>query len=217
MRILPGFVTWGEILSNRFHISSRVAMQYVSGIFGLLIGGLILLSGYVIWRSLRLREGLRFGAFIAPFVLVMGLVLSPVMHGSQGARDCRTDVILANEQIGEHLRAIIPAGSLVYWDGGLSAAPLLYLPQANIFPPQINDGYSFISNGDTAQLYEIGFWNEEMNSEWQSTADYFIIEGWRYKKDWREFFNPERFDEFERTPMGTSCSEESYLRIFRRK
>ena len=79
-------------------------------------------------------------------------------------------------------RSIIPQGSLVYWEGGLSAAPLLYLPGVNIFPPQINDGYSFISNGDTAELFKFGYWNEEMDAEWKATADFFIIEDERYQQ-----------------------------------
>jgi len=123
---------------------------------------------------------------------------------------------LDNEQIGTHLRSIIPHGSLVYWDGGLSAAPLLYLPGVKIFPAQINNAYSFISNGDTAELYRFGLWNEEMRNDWKATADFFIIEDKRYG-DWKEFFGPQQFDEFERSPVGTSCLKESQLRIFRRK
>jgi hypothetical protein len=122
---------------------------------------------------------------------------------------------LANEQIGEHLNSIIPQGSLVYWDGGLSAAPFLYMPGVKIFPPQINSAYSFISNGDTAQLFKFGWWNEEMNAEWKATADFFIIEDQRYNA-WKDFFNPDQFDEFPRSPVGTSCLEGSTLRIFRR-
>jgi hypothetical protein len=146
---------------------------------------------------------------------VLELVISPILHGSPAAKDCTSDVILANEQIGEHLNGIIPQGSLVYWDGGLSAAPLLYLPGVKIFPAQINSAYSFLSNGNTAELFKFGFWNEEMNTEWKRTADFFIIEDQRYN-GWKEFFNPQQFDEFTRSPMGTSCLEGSSLRIFRR-
>jgi hypothetical protein len=216
LRILPGFVTWWDILSNRFHMTNNLAMRYVSTVFGFLAGVLILLIGYIIWKR-TWRDRAVFAAFIAPFILVLGLILSPLIHGEAGRKDCPSDVILANEQIGAHLRGIIPPGSLVYWNGGLSTAPLLYLPGVNIFPAQINNGYSFLNNGETAQLFKFGFWNEEMDSEWKATAQFFIIEGWRYKNDWKEFFDPERFDEFERSPIGTSCAEESYLRIFHRK
>lgn len=214
--ILPGFVTVWEILSNKFHISRNVAMKYTSAAFGFLLGALITMIGYWAWRRLRHVSSARFGSFFAASVLVLQLVISPVLHGSFGAKDCASDVILANEQIGQHLNSIIPQGSLVYWDGGLSAAPFLYLPQVRIFPPQINSGYSFISNGDTAQLFKFGWWNEEMDAEWKATADFFIIEDQRYNA-WKDFFNPDQFDEFPRSPVGTSCMEGSSLRIFRRK
>ena len=85
-----------------------------------------------------------------------------------------------------------------------------------MFPPQINDGYSFISHGNTAELFKFGFWNEEMDANWKATADYFIIEDNRYN-GWKEFFNPQQFDEFARSPVRTSCNEGSSLLVFRRK
>lgn len=190
-------------------------MRYSSAAFGFAIGILILLFGYILWLRTRRNLSVKFGAFFASMVLVLNLVLSPILHGSAGTRDCTSDIILANEQIGIHLRGIIPPGSLVYWDGGLSAAPLLYLPGIRMFPAQINSGYSFISNGDTAELMKFGLWNEELASEWKATADFFIIEEKRYMS-WKEFFTPDQFDEFEQTPVGTSCLKETHLRIFRR-
>lgn len=216
LRILPGFVTWWDILSNKFHLNNNMAMKYASTMFGLVAGGSMMLVGYVIWQR-TWRDKTNFGAFIASLILVVFLVLSPVIHGKAGLKDCSSNVILANEQIGTYLRGIIPQGSLVYWNGGLSTAPLLYLPGVSIFPAQINNGYSFLSNGDTAELYKFGFWNEEMDTEWKATAQFFIIEGSRYEGGWQEFFTPEQFDEFPRSPVGTSCLEESYLRVFRRK
>jgi hypothetical protein len=55
-----------------------------------------------------------------------------------------------------------------------------------------------------------------MDAEWRATADFLIIEDKRYS-DWKEFLDPAQFDEFARSPVGTSCLEESSLRIFRRK
>lgn len=185
--------------------------------FGLIIGGVVSLLVYGLWRRVWRSSGtLGFGAIYASTILVLGVILSPILSGSLGYRDCRMDVISANEQIGVHLRGIIPEGSVVYWNGGLSTAPLLYLPGVEIFPAQINNGYSFLSHGDRAELFKFGFWNEEMDAEWKATADFFILEEKRYP-EWKEFLNPEQFDEYERTPVGTSCQEETHLRIFRRK
>jgi len=215
LRILPGLVTLWDILSNKFQINYNDAMRYVSAAFGFAVGVLLLLIGYLIWRRARFNS-VSLATFFASTILLLSIVLSPVLHGIAGAKDCDSDIILDNEQIGVHLRGIIPQGSLVYWDGGLSAAPLLYLPGVEIFPAQINNAYSFISNGDTAELFRFGLWNEEMKAEWKATANFFIIEDKRYS-DWKKFFSPQQFDEFERSPVGTSCLKESQLRIFRRK
>ncbi len=55
-----------------------------------------------------------------------------------------------------------------------------------------------------------------MDAEWRATADFFIIEEWRYP-GWKQFLSPAEFDEYARTPVGTSCLEETRLRIFKRK
>jgi hypothetical protein len=217
LRILPGFVTWWDILSNGFDLRLSIAKKYASLAFGLIIGSLFLAMTYFHWRRTWAGSfGLRFGAWYVSVALVLGTLLSPLLSGSAGKLDCRSDVILANEQIGAYLRSVIPDDSLVYWDGGLSAAPLLYLPDVEILPAQINNGYAFIRGGDTAQLYRLGLWNEEIADHWRVTADFFIIQADRYPA-WKEFLIAELFDEFRPTPVGTSCLEETQLRVFRRK
>jgi hypothetical protein len=214
--VLPGFVTWWEILSNKFHLSRNSAMRYASASLGFFVGMLIIVIGYIIWCRVGHNLSVRFASFLASVVLVLGIVVSPILHGSAAAQDCASDVILDNERIGEYLRNIIPQGSLVYWYGGLSVAPLLYLPGVDIFPPQINGGYSFISNGNTQELYKFGYWNEEMDAKWKSTADFFVVEDKAFN-NWKEFLTPDKFDEFPRSPVGTSCLEGTVLHIFRRK
>lgn len=215
MKILSGLVTVEEILTNKFQINHNDAMRYVSAMFGLMICALVLGVIYLGWRRLRMTSA-GFATYFSSIVLLLTLFLSPLLHGSAAAKDCSTDVILANEKIGEYLQTVVPPGSRVYWDGGLSTVPLLYLPGIKIFPAQINGGYSFISNGDTAELFRLGWWNEEMREEWKADADFFIIEEKRYG-DWKEFLSPNQFDEFERSPADTSCLKDSGLRIFRRK
>jgi hypothetical protein len=217
LRILPGFVTWWDILSNGFHLNTHEAKRSASGIFGLLCGIVLLFLCYVCWRWVRHNfRAMSFGGFYVLTALVFGSIFSPLLSYKAGQPDCDSNVIAANEEVGAHLRSIIPQGSIVYWNGGLSTAPLLYLPGVEIFPAQINNGYSFVSHGDTDELFKFGLWNEEMDAEWRATADFFILEEARYA-GWKDFLNPEEFDEYARTPRGTSCLEETHLRIFRRK
>lgn len=215
LRILPGFVTVWDILSNKFQINYNDAMRYVSTVFGFAVYGLLLLIVYLVWRRTRIIS-VNFFKYFSSAILILAIVLSPVLHGSAAAKDCDSDIIADNERIGAHLKSIIAPGSLVYWDGGLSTAPLLYLPGIKIFPAQINGGYSFVSDGNTAELFRFGWWNKEMKSEWKATADFFIVEEKRYGV-WKDFFTADQFDEFERSPVGTSCLEESRLRVFHRK
>ncbi|MDP1715396.1 MAG: glycosyltransferase family 39 protein [Anaerolineales bacterium] len=218
MRILPGLITWWDILSQRFDLDVNSAKKYAAALFGLFAGGLFICLMYIGWQRTgrHVFNSINFGAFYASSLLIAAILFSPILGGSYGKPDCRSNVILANEQIGEHLSSIIPLGSVVYWNGGLSTVPLLYLPGVKIFPAQINNGYSFISGGDSHELYRFGYWNEEMDAEWRTTADFFIIEEWRYP-EWKQFLSPAEFDEYARTPVGTSCLEETRLRIFKRK
>ena len=217
MRILAGWVTWREILFNRFHLDINAAKKIASAATGLLLGILGTLILYGSWRTYVKKLGrTKFAVFYASCFLILGITASPLLHGSAGRRDCELDVIAGNEENGEYLKSIISDNELIYWEGGLSAAPLLYVPDAEIIPAQINNGYAFFGGGNTEELRKFGLWNEVMDAEWREEAGFFIIEEARYP-GWMEFFAPDQFDEYGRTPQGTSCLMETRLRIFRRK
>ena len=216
-KILPGFITWQDILSYGFNLDLNSAKKYASALLGLCVGFLFIFLIYTWWRrAWRASNGPNFGAFYVSSLLIAVIFFSPIISGSYGKPDCKSNVILANEKIGEHLRSIIPAGSVVYWNGGLSTVPLLYLPGVKIFPAQINNGYSYFRGGDTSELFKYGFWNDEMDAEWKASADFFILEEERYP-GWKEFLSPTEFDEYTSTAVGTSCLENTRLRIFKRK
>lgn len=213
LQILPGWTTWRQIIANKFALEYNLALRYASAAFGLAAGILITVIGTIIWRG-AWRQKYNFGIFIAGMFLLSGMVFTSLAQSNVG--DCASNVIAANEQNGARLRRLIPPGSVVYWDGGLSVAPLLYLPDVEIFPAQINAGYAFLSGADTAQAQKFGYWNEELKEQWKASANFFIIEE-RYYLQWKEFFDPQTFDELQRSPLGTSCLPKSNLRIFRRK
>lgn len=147
--------------------------------------------------------------------LIIGFVLSPLLHLGESKRDCQIDIILANEQVGDYLASIIPADSLVYWDGGLSFVPMIYVPHAKIFPPQINDGYAYRRGGDSDILNRFGYWNSVSLVQWRDSADVFIVEEKRFEY-WDAYLTPENFNEFEPAPISPSCENGSGLRIFQR-
>ncbi len=124
-------------------------------------------------------------------------------------------MILAHEQLGAYLSEIIPSNSLVYWDGGNAFTPMVYVPEARIFPPQINDGYSYRFGGDADTLYRFSHWNDELIAEWKASADVFIIEAKRFSV-WKDFLTPQAFEEFAPPPAAPTCYEGGELRIFHR-
>jgi heme-degrading monooxygenase HmoA len=96
-------------------------------------------------------------------------------------------------------------------------APMLYLPGVDIYPPQINDGYSYRKGGDAEGLFRSGFWNSELSHRWMDEADFIIVEEWRYLDNWKQFVESGDFQELERTNDLNYCTKNTGLRIFRRE
>jgi len=213
-QILSGFTTLGELLFNKFALEQSAARKVSALGAGILIG-VVFIAATFLAHILRLKRKYNYGYLLANTFLIAGFVVSPFLQGSQGAPDCRMDVIAANEEIGAYLAEVIPPESKVYWNGGLSVVPLLYAPQALIYPPQVNDGYSYKVGGNADAMLRYGLWNDELARQWREEADIIILEEWRYA-GWKTFLSPDKFEEFPRTPVGTSCLENTRLRIFKR-
>jgi 4-amino-4-deoxy-L-arabinose transferase-like glycosyltransferase len=213
--LLPGFTTLWDMLSNKFALERNAAEKIVSTVTGA-VAGLALLGLVFIVRRWKFPQ-LNGGYFLASSLLVLALFLAPFLAGSAAQPDCASlDVIAANEQVGAYLAQNIPAGSQVYWNGGLSVAPLLYASGIHIYPAQINDGYAFYVGGDSQELLKYGFWNDELAAQWLREADYVVVEGWRYA-NMKDALPPSAYDELPRSPSQTSCLDGSGLRIFKRK
>lgn len=211
----PGFTTLWDTISNKFILERNTAEKIVSTAAGALLGIILLLSTFLIKRWKFPQQN--YGYTLAVSVLIFGLLFSPLLAGSAGQPDCRgVDVIAANEQVGRYLAETIPAGSQVFWNGGLSVAPLLYAPNINIYLPQINDGYAFYVGGDAQDLLKYGFWNDALAAQWKHEADYVIVESWRYP-NMKDDLPSSAFDELPRQRIQTSCLDGSDLRIFQRK
>jgi len=215
-KLLEGTTTLVDFLTNKFALSLVLIKKYVAASLGLGAGILILLLALWLWIRSKHTDPRPGFSFIALNVfLLLGLIFSPAFSAGGSRRDCAQDLILSNERVGRHLAQVIPPNSLVYWDGGLSFTSLTYVSDIRIFPPQINDGYTFRDGGDPDLLYRFSHWNNELNEQWKAAADIFIIEEKRYS-DWKDFLTPQEFEEYPRPPATPSCSEKSGLRIFHR-
>jgi hypothetical protein len=210
-QFLPGSTLLMDFLKNKFALSLPLIKRYIASFLGLLAGILVLLFAFLRWR----KSGKPYAYLLANSFLIIGLLLAPLLNLGADV-DCREDLIAANEQVGQYLAKVIPPDSLVYWDGGLSFTPMVYVvPAARIFPPQINDGYAYRIGGDTDTIYKFGHWNEELNLKWRSEANIFIIEEVRYSY-WRLFFETGQFKELQSPPVAPSCNDGAGIRIFQR-
>jgi hypothetical protein len=218
-RILGGTAPVSVILENALGIEYKLSRWLISALSGLALGLVLLLVIWLLLRSRRAQvklEGHK-GLAIMTAMLVVGALLSPtvVLAGARQERDCSGDVIASYERVGKQLAEAIPPGSSVFWAGGLSVVPLLYLPGIEIYPPQINNGYSHRLGGDTDEIERIGLWNEELKEKWLEEADFILIEKPRYNSDWKRFLETGQFEELAPTQSYLPC-DDTPLRIFRR-
>lgn len=215
-QFLPGTTALVDFITNKFGLALLLIKRYLASAIGLLGAFVALFVAFIISRRIKtVQTRPAFSLVLLNVFLAMGLLLSPVLHAGGSRADCEQDILSANEQLGAHLARVIPADSLVYWDGGLSFAPMVYLPHVRFFPPQINDGYTFRIGGDSDTLFRFSHWNSELNDQWVKSADVFIIENKRYSS-WKGFFNPQEFEEYQKPTTAPSCEDGTGLRIFHR-
>jgi len=219
-----GAVSIGALVVNKFGLDVQLLRRLMPALAGLGLGFLLLAAGGLLACLLERRASNgeptpRFssGYIALTITLILGMLLSPtiLLGGGYSTYDCYGDVIASNRILGEHLRANIPPGSLVYWRGGLSAAPLLYVPDIRIYPPQINDGYSFYLDGDSDRLLREGRWNRELDQKWLQEADVVLIEDRVYSPKFRDALQATTL-QLPLTPPTVTCREDSRIRMFLR-
>jgi len=209
-------VTVWEVLSGKFSFERKLAKQVAASAVGLFAGlFFFFVMFFVFWRAKK-KAG-TFGYLVLNAIILLGFLFSWLLTGNNQANQCDLDIIASYEENGAHLARLIPPGSLVYWDGGLSVVPLLYIPGVSIFPSQLNQDYAFRIGGDPDELRKAGLWNEALAQQWKNDADFLLIEELRYN-GWKELLKTgDRFEELPRAPQPVSCQDGSLIRIFRRK
>jgi hypothetical protein len=219
---------WG-LLANRLELTFSQVVQstsvflraWVPALLGLLGGIALWLAAWLAARWFPQNRGQhRFsrGWLALVGLLSVGLILSPttILGGGFDTYDCSGDVIRSYEAAGERLAQVIPPGSLVYWAGGDSTVPLLYVPDVRIFPAQINGDYSYRLGGEPDALARYGFWSEPLARQWASQADYILIEARLYQGWLRDWVESGAYHELAPTPPVSSCYHNAEIHIYRR-
>ena len=221
-KILPGYVPLWEYFGDKFGIPYDISHWLIPSLAGLLMGLFILLTCFVIWFVLKRRRLLKpssYGAISAVIFMVAGIMLSPssVLGGGFNQWACPANVINAFEETGRYLAEHIPAGSTVFWRGGNAVPVLLYTPGITIYPAQIDWEWNHWNGGNPDLLARLGFWNDNMSTQWLENADVAIIQVAYEKAFGLAIPDLSAFVEIGKTSQGLNCSQDSVLQIYRKR
>ncbi len=141
--------------------------------------GLVILTIFLLSKSRRQpAQRALLGYQTLMLLLGVGLLLSPTKilgKGNDFFACPEYDVLARYEEAGTELRTLIPAGSQIYWSGRIDAI-FLYLPDVEIYPPQLNQVHNFVIGGDADVFLRYGRWNDTLAAQWLREADYFLNE-----------------------------------------
>jgi len=221
MRFQGGTTDLWRLLANKFGWSYDALQKLIPTAAGAAAGLALLAAALVVFFILR-RGGSRrvsYGYLAVLLFFVLGVLLSPSgwMAGWRALETCGGDVIASHEAVGAHLAALIPPGSLVYWENDISPLPLLYIPGVRVFPPQLNHWYTYLQGGDPDELERLGYWNYELAQRWKQEADFLLVAE-RYVQNWAPAADDgaAQYDELSPAPQTVPCRDRSIIHIFRR-
>jgi hypothetical protein len=181
LHILPGTAELWRVISNKFNLDLAVVSDIFSVIIPLLLGaffcGLILLFARFLPRLIKsIPSNASSGAYALIFLVLVGGVLSPTTWLGNGYHryDCNANVLRADELVGKALQKAIQPQAKIFWRG-ISPVTLLYLPQARIYPAQLDGDYAYKLGGDMDALVRYGWWDESLGLKWIRDADYILV------------------------------------------
>jgi hypothetical protein len=207
-----------KILSMSLDLSKRIYPSVLG-----LLGGLVILFVAWILRKIQLikfpASSFGYGYILLLLFLLVGVFLTPtfILGGDPTVYDCGWDVITSYETVGDELGELIPDGSLVYWQGDHSPIPLLYLPEIEIFPSQLNGKYSLRLGGNTDDLLKYGYWNSALERQWVENADYVLIEVGGPEDFAGSAVQSDAFQFIEETSPVLPCRPDTSFQLFKHK
>ena len=209
------YILWG-LFERRYAIPYEDSVRIIPSLAGLGLAALLLAAAAAGLRALHRRGilgGHSWGWSVMVVVLIVGMAFSPsaVLGAGLRTHECGGDVIAGYEQVGAELAELIPPGSQLYlWYK--PTLPLLYIPDALIYPSQLNFTFSYMYPDEVApwvtssdQLLRYGLWNEEYKQQWLAEADFVLVEGHRYETDWKSYVDSGEFEIYAVTSPVLPC------------
>ena len=220
---LSGDVKLWILFQNKYGMDFQgVYNAFQRTLSSLIIGGVLwivtLLGAILAMKIQRSKQWWRersYGVYILMSLLIVGLLLSPTsfLGGAPIKYDCAQDIYSSHEAAGAILSREIPPGAQVFWDGGNSAVPLLYLPNAKIYTALINGVYSRVIGGDHDLLFLRGMWNDELSELWLTEADYLLINDAKYDSS---FLSSGLWEQVAVTDPVVGCNERTVLHVLKK-
>lgn len=217
---------WG-LLENRFGLSYVEGFRLVQSVLGytlmFLLGLLFALA--LLWMARRVPEflanrssfqvrGIAESAMLLLFLAGFVLSPGPFLGGGYRNYDCDQNVIVAYERLAADLQNQIPSNALVFWRGGRSAVPLLYMQDVQTFPAQLNGDYSYRLAGSADDLRRYGLWGPALLQDWLQQADLILIEKDLYRTWLQDAIESGPYKLLATTKTLVDCSPRSQILIY---
>jgi len=213
---------WG-LLENRFGHTYVESFRLVENVLAIIIfGALGILVGLIILRLAQQSKAIwhrwiQHASLQGPvLLLVLGALLSPsaLLGGGYQSYDCDQNIIQAYEQLNSEMAGIVESGDLIFWRGGRSAVPLLYLDDVYTFPPQLNGDYTYRLGGEAEPLARAGLWGSALLDQWLHEADIILIERDLFRTWLQEAIENGPYELKGETQALIECSPRSEILIY---
>ncbi len=212
-----------RLISNKYNIDYSVLLEKYQNIYGniKIAAGIILcffaaiIAGVWMYFHRNKHQNSSFGKIFLLSILIIISIFNSFINWNEiivNNKDCG-DIIAETEAAGAALQHYVKKDDLVYWEGGGSPLPLIYLKGIRIFPSLLNGGNSKRIGGDETQLQRIGFWNDALAARWKEEADILFVAGEEYEGTTYTWTN----QQLGVTPPVYACLPESKIFILRNR
>jgi hypothetical protein len=217
---LDGTYVWGALI----HYIDLPHLLLFRVTFVLLVSALVVGVGAIGLGVIHRRfnggqlAGGRIGIVALCVLLIVGLVLSPtkVLGAGSDFFECgEMDVFASYENAGAELSQVIEPGSKIYWEGRLTAI-FLYMPDVQVYPPQLNHVHSYNIGGDPDVLLRYGLWNGELAQRWLAEADYIMVQNTEKVYLTEEMLESGDYVKVMSVPRAERCRWQSAIQVYRR-
>ena len=170
-QILPGSTNLAAILTFKLGIPQDMLAWLLPTCVGFLISLLI----FPLASLGKKFANTNWVTTAACIFLGLGFVLTPFLGRVHPDLVCAFDVIQSNADVGQQAATVVPPGASVYWYPGYAPTPFLYMEKPKLFPPQLDNSFSFVKGGDPDLVARYGFWNVALADQWVKSSDYMLL------------------------------------------